>query len=605
MNVVSRCALRVGSLVWQATDGTFVLTIACKATYLLRPGTSQLAHRSDDVQEANSYWDDDERRSLNAASDLVPFKPKVDVLLTGHAYAPEGKPCQSLLARLVVGKLDKVVEIFGDRSVSPQGRISPPSGFVKMPLRWERAAGGPGTSNPVGIRTGVYSAPALPNLQPPGPLLTTIRGPIEPIGFGPIAPIWPQRSERLGQLVASWDHEGWFRRPLPAGLDGQYFNCAPSDQQIDELAPDARIVLESLHREYPRLSTNLAGVIPRAALERAGRREEIAFRCDTLWIDTDRVMCSVIWRGWAALRSPHEEGLVVVTDDGRPSHHPADVTTTMLAGLDAAGGTPPLPFVPSSSQVALPRPEEPSARAPIPDDGTGTLVAALAPATRALPFDRVPQEPLRTALDPAPVAVVPPERVLVQHPSDDELRETVRPPEAPVPPPLLSLSSPSAVPAKEEPSPPVDPKSVPVERHAAVAATLDHRRSPRGDVLEAEAWSEQDWAAIDQHTAATLAAEAAVGGYTLRSASDAAYVARLEVLRGPIQPAEYARILGGIQSGTSADVLRALDIPGPALMRIVRLWTAKLAREPKLSIDLMKSLTAAREPADNDGAATA
>lgn len=633
MDVVSRCALRVGSLVWQAADGSFVLTIACKATYLLQPGISHLAEHPDDIQAADSYWDDDDRRSLHAAGELVPFKPQVDVLLTGSAYAPEGQVCRSLVSRLMVGSLNKAIEVYGDRAVHSDGRISAPSAFEKMPLRWERAAGGPGTSNPVGIRMGTYGASAVPNLQPPGTFLTTIWDAVEPIGFGPIAPIWPERLARLGHVAATWDHDGWYRRPLPAHLDAGYFNCAPPDQQIGDVAPDERIVLENLHRTYPRLSTNLAGVVPRAVLQRAGGREEIAFRCDTLWIDTDRGTCSVLWRAWAALRSPHEEGLVVVTDDGQPSEEAADATITLLARLEAPdrGNAPTLPFVPGQSPLAEPLPRVTAAPATVPeDDGTGTVLGVLVPSTRALPFHPLPQGPQRIAPEPVPVAAPSPANELlrgvpsfVEEPSEEETRETLRPPRAPVAPPaLLPVSPPPLVApppsvaaaepsisssesaANEAPAPSVDPGTVSIERHAAMAATLDHGRTPREDALREEAWTEQDWTAIEQHIAETLAAEARSGGYKLRLLGDAAYVTRLESLRGPIQPAEYARILRGIEAGTSSEVLRELDIPAAALMRIVRLWTAKLARDPKLSMELMKSMAASREGTEEESAAT-
>src|SRR5512140_2727900 len=152
MDVVSACSLRVASILWQPPAGAFALTIVCKATYTLLPGESPLAPDQDEPHEADDYWNDDERRSLHLASDLAPFKRRADVILVGHAYAPEGQPVSSLRARLVVGQVDKTIAVHGDRAFTLDGALLEPARFVRMPLRWERAAGGPDTVNPVGMR---------------------------------------------------------------------------------------------------------------------------------------------------------------------------------------------------------------------------------------------------------------------------------------------------------------------------------------------------------------------------------------------------------------------------------------------------------------------
>ena len=145
MDVVSDCPLQVGSVLWQR-DGAFTLTVVCKATYTLLPAESPLALEQDVPIELDEYWDDDERRSLHAASDLVPFKRRVDVFLVGYAFAPKGRPVRSLLVRLVVGGIDKRIEVFCDRAFTLDGKLREGDRFTRMPLTWERAAGGPETS---------------------------------------------------------------------------------------------------------------------------------------------------------------------------------------------------------------------------------------------------------------------------------------------------------------------------------------------------------------------------------------------------------------------------------------------------------------------------
>ena len=110
----------------------------------------------------------------------------------------------------------------------------------------------------------------LPRFQPPG-LHVTGAEVIPIIGFGPIAPTWPERFEKLYHHAQTWDHRTWIQRPLPQGIDAAYFNAAPSDQQVDAIRADERIVIDNLHPVLPRIATNLATVIPQAVVERPGR----------------------------------------------------------------------------------------------------------------------------------------------------------------------------------------------------------------------------------------------------------------------------------------------------------------------------------------------
>src|SRR6185437_14798586 len=103
------------------------------------------------IHERDGYWDDDPRRSLYAPNDLAPFKPHADVLLVGHAYAPRSEVARSLTARLIVGEAEKAVEVVCPRVLGPEGDLREGARWNKMPLRYEYAAGGLSTWNPVGV----------------------------------------------------------------------------------------------------------------------------------------------------------------------------------------------------------------------------------------------------------------------------------------------------------------------------------------------------------------------------------------------------------------------------------------------------------------------
>jgi hypothetical protein len=230
MDVISSGPVRAASILWQPAHGGFMLTIVCKSTYVLLPGESQLADEQEYINEDDNHWNDDPARSLYSPSDLVPFKVRADVMLVGHAFAPRGEPVRSLTARLIVGDVDKAIEIFGERVWTQDRKLRETARFTKMPLRYERAAGGPDTSNPVGVRADgrdMYGSTPIPNLQPTGLHLSSPEETFEPINFGPIAPGWRARRDKLGRHAATWSDTSWNTRPLPEDMDPGYFNVAP------------------------------------------------------------------------------------------------------------------------------------------------------------------------------------------------------------------------------------------------------------------------------------------------------------------------------------------------------------------------------------------
>lgn len=83
---------------------------------------------------------------------------------------------------------------------------------------------------------------------------------------------------------------------------------------VDHLREDERIVLEHLHAEHPRIATALPGVRPRAFHEpRPGATgQSLELTCDTLSIDTDRQICSLLWRLSLPLEHPAQPGRILI-----------------------------------------------------------------------------------------------------------------------------------------------------------------------------------------------------------------------------------------------------------------------------------------------------
>jgi hypothetical protein len=339
MEVVSVGPLRAAHVVWQTGSQAWALTVVCKATFVLAPGVLSLADEQEAPTETDVHWSDDPSRSLHAPSDLAPAKPRADVVLVGSAYARGGAPARSLLARLSVGTIDKVIECYPERVVAADGSVQEGAGFARMSLLYERAAGGPGTANPVGVRRDArdgYGRTQLPNLQQPGARIGRDVA-MDPVGFGPIAARWPQRLEKLGRYAASWPPADWASRPLPSEVDVAYFNMAPADQQLATLHDNERIVLENLHHEHARLVASLPGLHPVCFVEGRGAPFRMPMTADTLRIDTDLGTCSVTWRRQLPLDRPDEAMRVVVAMEL------AGQTLSHAAATGNPAGAPPNP----------------------------------------------------------------------------------------------------------------------------------------------------------------------------------------------------------------------------------------------------------------------
>jgi hypothetical protein len=317
MKIVAPDTFSTGNVIWQEAPGQLTMTVVCKATYALAPLFSDLAEEREDVVERDNHWDDDPRRSLYAPGDLAPMKTHPELVLVGSAYAPRGEPVHSLIARVVVGEVDKSIEVFGPRSIAIDGQLHEGPRWTQMPLRYERAAGGVSSSNPVGIdrdAADVYGRRTLPNLQSPGVPAAEHAESVAPIGFGPIAPTWPERIAKLRDRANTWFTSRLSEEPIGSDFDATFFQSAPLDQRVSELRADEHIILENLHPSHPRLVTHLPGERPRAQVEMPGMPAwDLVLVADTLWIDTQRAICTLTWRGQIPLSHRDEDGIVRIS----------------------------------------------------------------------------------------------------------------------------------------------------------------------------------------------------------------------------------------------------------------------------------------------------
>ncbi len=349
-----------------------------KATFALVPGEAIVAPEQDPLSRGAPLGRQRDGqpplprglRALQAARRRRAGGPRV--------LPPRGEPVTSLSRALAVGEMVKAVRVTGDRvwtlgrdDVARARPARAPSCACRSATSAPRSAPTtPSASTSTGRRC--RALPALPNLERAD---AGSRG-ATPC-FGPVAPTWRARRRLLDDEadVLGLRHRA---RPAPSGGHGP----APHRPRAPPLrlrllqrgprrpaarpapprhAPHARLTCTPGTRCWRRASPRCA---PRSSACRPpdtprARVEEIALRCDTLWIDTDRAVAVVTWRGLADVgRSAEGVGRVIVAADPQGKKLRWDRVEKLL-------GDQALPTLRLGPDGQVP-PEEPEENAPDP-----------------------------------------------------------------------------------------------------------------------------------------------------------------------------------------------------------------------------------------------
>jgi hypothetical protein len=256
--------------------------------------------------------------SLRYEPQIAPSKPGTDVVLLGHAY-PARTGDNQVEVVLKVGAMRKRVQVFGDRHwVDSVGNLhSPPKPFAKMPLTYERAYGGWDRShpeiqkhrcekrNPVGTgycHGGAVKGLALPNLEDPDHLVSTVSDRSAPAGFGFLSADWSPRVKWAGTYDAQWLSR---QMPLlPHDLDPRFYNAAHPDLISAERLQGDEPVLILNASPRGRLAFTLPGLpCPSGWVENMqGEAIPVPTFLDTILIDTDAHQVLLLWRGHIRLK---------------------------------------------------------------------------------------------------------------------------------------------------------------------------------------------------------------------------------------------------------------------------------------------------------------
>jgi hypothetical protein len=217
---------------------------------------------------------------------------------------------------------------------------------------------------------------------------------------------------------------------------------------------------------------------------------------------------------------------------------------------------------------------------------TASIDLAIVKAAVALPFAAAPASPSPSAaapVSPSPSAAPPPRApalpglaaVYARFGSTGSLDpEMVRAAAAAAALPFAPAEAPREAPL------PLD--AYPLERCAAIAASIARRKADKGAILERHQLTPEVWSALDAHWTEAVRKELGRGKTGLLSAYDAAYVAQLESERGDVTVEEYAALVVAAERGTETETLAKLDMPRGAMVRVQRVWMKKMAGDPAL-----------------------
>ncbi len=323
MELLNATKMQAGYTMGMRPDGRELLVVVVKGTFSIPKGEEapRLTEKQVPFVEADTFTGEPGESAPIYESDYSPSKMRCDVLLLGSAHAPYGVAAGRVRVSLRVGQVRKEFDVVGNRVwISDISGVTPsePEPFVAMPISYDAAFGGldnlnpdPGNheaydSNPIG--RGFYPksdgklihGKPLPNAEEAGNPISTPKGNYAPMGFGPIGRSWQPRPRYAGTYDQNWiDNVFPF---LPADFDERYYQCAPSDQQIDFVQGGEEVMLINLTPEG-RTTFRLPKVeIPVTFYFKNYEEKDLNAAGDTLIIEPDLDRFTILWRVSLPLR---------------------------------------------------------------------------------------------------------------------------------------------------------------------------------------------------------------------------------------------------------------------------------------------------------------
>ncbi|MDO8334622.1 MAG: DUF2169 domain-containing protein [Nitrosomonas sp.] len=327
-------------------SGEHIFSVIVKRTYRIKHGSvAERSANDHELKMIDEYYDngDPDWSTVQYESELAAFKPLVDVVVIGKAYAPKGEPTQQMMISVRIADKEKTITVFGDRTCHYRENKTPvfsdPLPFTDMEIRYDRAYGGlddksdptipfyyprnyMGTGFALRNIKEVIEGLALPNLEDPNDLLTSERIVLEepqrwhmqplPQGLG-----WCQRNwfprcafagsypafvevgtaiteERMGLLPKNYIALAkQFKLP---SFHPRFNNGASLGLMFRDMRGDESISLKGM-TSSGLLEFSLPNDAPRISLDIGLGEQQLVARLHTVSIRPDDLEVDLIWRG--------------------------------------------------------------------------------------------------------------------------------------------------------------------------------------------------------------------------------------------------------------------------------------------------------------------
>lgn len=299
-----------GKVNFPRNSATFIV----KGTYDLSPGNPAVPSAEQFELVSDVFVNEDPTGALYYSSDFAYIKPRIDLLLVGHCYAPHGHAISSAEVSFGVGSFSKSLVVIGNRVSFPKmfgSTITNPEIFTKINISFENSFGGGAyDKNPIGkgyaevqLSSGTKGH-LLPNIESPADK----NHKVQPIlaGFGPVPSSWPQCMCKTGTYDEKWFKWRW---PwFPENFDWSFYNSALSDQQLSkQLKGNEKLRFVNLHPNHQIYDSALPETRVRCfyvpVIGAPIGFVEVPMILDTLWVDMDAEKLVLVWRGVVDIRS--------------------------------------------------------------------------------------------------------------------------------------------------------------------------------------------------------------------------------------------------------------------------------------------------------------
>jgi hypothetical protein len=317
MELINATRMTAGYNVGLEPSGRELLMVVIKGTFVL-PKTGEQVRLHDEQLSlimADTFSGEPGFSAPVCEIDFAPRKLACDVLLTGHARAPEGRQVMRLRAGLRVGPMEKVFDVVGNR-VWQAGltgiSASSPLPFAEMPVSYDTAFGGADRRskdesehdaylpNPVGrgwhkhLKNAWVDGTPLPNTEELGKAVSFPGDKYRPMALGPLGRGWPQRARFAGTYDQHWIHEVF---PfLPKDFDERYYQAAPEDQQLPLPKAPMEVVLSGFTADGSRQFRLPHFEAPVHVFPKRGEREFHSGTLDTIVFEPDHERLTLTWR---------------------------------------------------------------------------------------------------------------------------------------------------------------------------------------------------------------------------------------------------------------------------------------------------------------------